>query len=239
MFAQSGRNADGNTLPRRKDEFAILPECDLLKPLVFGSDMFGKRRADVVHQVAKASATDHIGACEHLGRVFVDDPTITLLPRFSRLADAGMSVMDLLAESVRKDPRVALADVASLPAAASLCENLMAAAHEWRKGAKMELRHIETAHRFASAIPSEQPIECLRGLLQHHELYGGGLRWFVLRNGRVEPRTPPGVGSSRYRFRLWSLCRLATQCGNLDKMPPALFVDADPEENETSGDEDE
>ena len=83
----------------------------------------------------------------------------------------------------------------------------------------MQLRHIETAHRFASAITNARPIECLRALLQHHEVYGGGLRWFVLRNGGVEPRTPPRAGSSRYRFRLWSLCRLATQCGVLRNMP--------------------
>ena len=108
----------------------------------------------------------------------------------------------------------------------------MAAAQEWLKGAEMQLRHIETAHRFASAIPSAQPIECLRALLQYHEMYGGGLRWFVLRNGRVEPRTPPLAGSSRYRFRLWSLCRLATQCGVLRNMPPAIRDD-DSGEDET------
>ena len=110
----------------------------------------------------------------------------------------------------------------------------MAAAQEWRKDTQMQLRHIETAHRFASAIPSARPIECLRALLQHHELYGGGLRWFVLRNGWVEPRTPWRGGSSRYRFRLWSLCRLATQCGVLSDMPRACSGMIEAEEDETS-----
>ena len=60
---------------------------------------------------------------------------------------------------------------------------------------RCRLRHIETAHRFAKAIKSARPIECLCDVFQHHERYGGGLRWFVLRNGRVEPRTPPRAGS--------------------------------------------
>jgi hypothetical protein len=99
----------------------------------------------------------------------------------------------------------------------------------------MQLRHIDTAHLFADAIRSARPDECLAALLQHHEGHGGGLRWFVLRNGWVEPRTPWRAGSSRYRFRLWSLCRLAAQCGVLQKgMPMALRQDYEAKEDETS-----
>jgi hypothetical protein len=76
-------------------------------------------------------------------------------------------------------------------------------------------------------------VDCIGALLRHHEFYGGGLRWFVLRNGRIEPRTPVRIGSSRYRFRLWSLCRLATQCGVLRNMPPALRGDSEAEQDET------
>jgi hypothetical protein len=115
----------------------------------------------------------------------------------------------------------------------------MAAAQDWRKDVTMQLRHIETAHRFANAIPQSDPIECLEKLLQHHEIYGGGLRWFVLRNGWVEPRTVPRVGSSRYRFRLWSLCRLAAQCGAIRSMPTALRYDTEAEEDDTSEADDE
>jgi hypothetical protein len=232
-FDQRGRSADKNTLPRRKNDFAKLPEADLLRPRVFGSDSDGNRRIEVARAVEKASATDHMEVCVHLGRVFASDRTITLLPHFSRLADAGMAAMDLVAESLQNDSRVELADLAALPAAAPICEDLMTAAQEWRKNAEMQLRHIEKAHCFASAIPSARPIECLRALLQHHEVYGGGLRWFVLRNGWVEPRTPPRAGSSRYRFRLWSLCRLATQCGVLSTMPSALRTDVEADEEET------
>jgi hypothetical protein len=201
---------------------------------VFRDDRNGKRRLDVAREVEKASALDHIEVCEHLGRAFASDHTFVLLPRFSRLADAGMAAMDLLAKSLQHDSRVELADVAARPQAARICDELMMAAQEWRKSAQMQLRHVETAHRFAGAIPSARPIECLGALLQHHEVYGGGLRWFVLRNGWVEPRTPWRGGSSRYRFRLWSLCRLATQSGVLRNMPQALLGDVEAEEDETS-----
>jgi hypothetical protein len=176
--------------------------------------------------------------CEYLCRVFASDSTITLLPRFSRLADAGMAAMDLIAKSLQNASRVELADVAALPDAPRVCDELKAAAQEWNMNTEMQLRHIERAHLFASAIPSARPIECLRAILQHHEVYGGGLRWFVLRDGWVEPRTPPRAGSSGYRFRLWSLCRLATQCGVLRNMPDALFGDDESEADESSEDTD-
>jgi len=231
-FDEGGRSADDNTLPRRKADFTILPEVKLLKPLVFGNDPFGNRRLKVACEV-KASARTHIEVCEHLGRAFADDHTFVLLPRLSRLADAGMAAMDLVAKSLQKVCRVKLADVAALPNAVPICDELMVAAGEWRKNAQMQLRHIDTAHRFAGAIRSARTIECLRAVLRHHEVYGGGLRWFVLRNGWVEPRTPWRGGSSRYRFRLWSLCRLAAQCGVLRNMPHALLGDVEAEEDET------
>lgn len=233
-FAQGGKTAEVNTLPRRRDDFGKLPEADELKPLIFGGDPKGKRRLDVAREVEKALACNHMKVCEHLGRAFTSDHIFVLLPRFSRLADAGMAAMDLVARSLQKQSRVELTKVAALPAAALICEELMAAAQEWRRNAQIQLRHIDTAHCFAGAIPSAKPIECLGALLGHHERYGGGLRWFVLRNGWVEPRTPARGSSSRYRFRLWSLCRLATQCGVLRNMPPALLGDVEAKEDETS-----
>src|SRR5207244_9371267 len=101
-FDEGGKGADLNTLPRRKDDFEKLPEVDYLKPLVFPDDRNGKRRLNVACEVEKASALDHIEVCEHLGRAFASDHTFVLLPRFSRLADAGMAAMDLLARSLQK-----------------------------------------------------------------------------------------------------------------------------------------
>ena len=238
-FDRGGRSIDDNTLPRGKFEFEILPEVHLLKPLVFGDESSGQQRLKVACEVAKAPAANHMEVCEHLGRVFASDPTIKLLPRFTRLADAGMAAMDLIAKSLQTVSRVELAKVAALTDATRVCDDLMAAAQEWDKNAEMQLRHVERAHRFACAIPSARPIECLRAILHHHEVYGGGLRWFVLRDGWIEPRTPPRAGSSGYRFRLWSLCRLATQCGVLQNMPDALFGDDETEADESSENTDE
>ena len=236
-FDKRGRGADENTLPRRKIDFRKLPELEVLKPLVFGSDPSGKRRLEVSREVQQSFAQNHTEVCEHLSQVFAANRTIALLPRFSRLADAGMALMEFVAEALGDKSRIKLTDVAAAPGAASVCRKLKAAAAEWRKGVELQVRHIEAAHRFASAMSSAQPIECLRALLQHHEIYGGGLRWFVLRNGQVEPRTPPRYGSSRYRFRLWSLCRLAAQCGVLRGMPAALRRDDETEEEEASEDD--
>jgi hypothetical protein len=221
-FNQGDESADTNTLPRRKDDFGVLAESGYLKPLVFGGDPSGKRRSEVAQEAAKASATDHPGICSHLSEVFSEDTTIALLERFSRLADAGMVVMDLIAGALLNDTHPKLADVAASVEAREVCEELYDAAREWPKHTGLQLRHVESAHRFAAAIPNAQPAECLRAVLQHHEVHGGGLRWFVLRDDRIEPRTPVRPGGGRYRFRLWSLCRLGTQCGVLPTMPAAL-----------------
>jgi len=238
-FDHKGKNSDENTLPRRKTDYSELREARLLKPLIFGSDKPGLLRLEVANEVAKSKATNHAEICEHLARAFDERPTVTLLPYFARLADAGMAAMDLVAEELSKDSRVALADIAALPVTKRVCAELAAAAREWTKRAEMQLRHIDTAHRFASSFPSAQPMKCLASLLDYHERYGGGLRWFVLRNGRVEPRTPSRTGSSGYRFRLWSLCRLAAQCGVLHDMPAALRANDEADEAETLGGADE
>lgn len=237
-FDNRGKNADEDTLPRQKDDFEVLPESKLLKPLVFGSDQNGRRREMVAMEIKRSAATSHIEVCEHLGRFFTSEPTIKLLPRFARLADAGMEAMDFMASSLQNESSVTLARVAALPKAAGICEELLAASQDWLENAKIQLRHIRAADDFARKFPIQgaSPIECLRALLQHHESCGGGLRWFVLRNGLIEPRTPPRVGSSRYRFRLWSLCRLATQCGVLPKMPRA-FDEAEVDETSEVTDE--
>ncbi len=223
-FLNSGRNADANTLPRRRDDFDELPESKLLKPIIFGDDVAGKRRLAVLKEIVKGRALDHTEICEHLGRVFAGHQKIALLPRFARLADAGIAVMDVIASELGQKLRVTLSDVAALPAASQACDELRKAAHGWQQSTKgiLEIRHIEAAHRFASAVVRSTPIDCLRDVLQHHELYGGGLRWFVLRSDKIEPRTPPGMRSAGYRFRLWSLARMGNQCGITPSMPGGL-----------------
>ncbi|WP_210546738.1 hypothetical protein [Rhodoferax sp. PAMC 29310] len=80
----------------------------------------------------------------------------------------------------------------------------------------------------ASAVP----LECFRQLLRHHETYGGGLRWFILRDAHIEARTLSIGEASRYGFRLWALCRLAVQCGVLTNMPKSLHINIEPDNDE-------
>lgn len=205
----------------------MLPEVDLLKPVIFGDYPSGKRRHEVATEIARSNAVDHIGICRHLGRAFPKDPIIALLPRFSRLADAGIAAMKEIAKSLGGESRVSLTEAAASPSAEQVCKELHAAARDWSTSDELQIRHIETAHRFAIAIRSASPTKCFTELLQHHELCGGGLRWFVLRKGYIEPRMPPLSTASGYGFRLLSLCRLATQCGVIRDMPAGLRDDDD------------
>lgn len=227
-FEKKGPKADLNTLPRPRSDFSRLPEWKHLRPLVFGPDPAGLRRQQVALAVEEAEAPDHLEVCARLADAFSPDPVIALLPRFSHLADAGMELMDLIARGLGGQGRVPLTHIAADPEAAALCAELREAAAAWPvAGGAMQPRHLETVHRFAGAINSQRPERCLQILLEYHELHGGGLRWFVLRDGKVEARTPPRAGSSRYRFRLWSLCRLGAQCGLLRDMPDALRGDGE------------
>jgi hypothetical protein len=226
-FDQPARSADAKTLPRPKRDHAALPESAILSPAVFGGDPAGQRRRAVAIAIERSRTADHLAACEHLAATFAKDSAIPLLPPFSRLADAGMAVMDLIADELRKESSISLAHVAGRPEAKELCNDLYQAARAWPRGGGLELRNIEAIQRFAATFASRKPIDSIRALIEHHELYGGGLRWFVLRGERIEPRTPPGIGSARYRFRLFPLCRLAAQCDVLRRMPTALVNDVE------------
>jgi hypothetical protein len=230
-FDRPGASADRNTLPRRRDDFSVLPEVELLKAPIFGDHPSGKRRREIALQIVQSWAADHIGICNHLSRVFAHEPVTQLLPIFSRLADAGMEAMRFTAAALGDKSRMALDDIASSPGAKRICVELCAAARAWEDRAAIQIRHIETAHRFAAAIQTATPVDCFRDVLRYHELYGGGLRWFVLRKGHVEPRLPPGGGASGYGFRFYPLCRLAAQCGVIRAMPASLH-DADTTEAE-------
>jgi hypothetical protein len=153
----------------------------------------------------------------------------------SRLADAGMDAMDLVAQALRENGHITLDALTARSGTRRVCRSVAAAARSWKRCALPALPHIQTANSFAAAVDQEDPRACLAALLTHHEVEGGGLRWFVLRDGMIEPRAPLRGVSARYRFRLWPLARLAAQCGVLQHMPRGLR--ADHEAEETSRDE--
>ena len=75
--------------------------------------------------------------------------------------------------------------------------------------------------------------DLLHDIVSYHEVRGGGRRWFRIdEKGLVRPASVlRDQGGSPYRFRLFSLARLALQCGVIPNMPKALNFHDD-EENE-------
>ena len=231
-FDTGARNAEPNTLPRPRDEYAVLPESALLSPIVFGADAHGVRRSSTAALAYASKAGDHQSLCEYLAAKRSSDPAFQVLPLFARMADAGMHVMDLVSDAVRDTAQLRASEVASSPQVKEACAALTAAAQAWKQRPGVTLRHIESADRFAGAVLDGGAARCLTSVLQYHERFGGGLRWFVVRDGVVVPRSTPHAGSSRYRFRLWSLCRLAAQCGKIKTMPPSLLLDGAEDEED-------
>lgn len=218
-FDQGWSSADAQTLPRPRDEFLLLPEATLLEGILFAQDTEGRIRRHVASAIAKSKAKSHIEICEHLASCFPNQPLVEALPRFSRLADAGMHAMDLIAQELGGETKKSLSDVVANPEAKTICDNLYEASRTWQSGKKPDARHIESVTMFSEAISSSKPEAVLRRVLEHHEQHGGGLRWFVLRGNDIEAKSPASLGSSRYRFRLLALSRLAIQSGVINKLP--------------------
>lgn len=234
-FNAGGKNAEDNTLPQRRTDAGKLPEAHLLEPVVFGVEVAGKRRRLVVKLLSNSNAANHQEAVEHLAHEMKDNEIVQLLPSFACLADAGMELMDAISMSLRKKPSIGISELARRSEIRKHCQQLIAASKAWATRKKgVSVRHLDTADKFAARFPGAATRESLIALLGHHEQHGGGLRWFVLRNDEVVARTNPQGNSSRYRFRLWPLCRLATQCGVIRSMPSALARDG-PEDADDEG----
>lgn len=232
-FDQAGKDAELNTLPRQRGDFSVLPEAGLLKPIIFGDDAGGKWRLTIVRSIAKSSAVDHSSLCEFLSQHFSSDTTIARMAAFSRLSDAGLDAMNYINSALLREPKVPLAVLAKGNVAKEVCKALQTAAQAWLAAQALSIRHADSADRFAHSMAvNALPVDCFRQLLLHHEIYGGGLRWFVLRDAHVEARTLSRGEASRFGFRLWALCRLAVQCGVLNKMPKALHDDIEPDNDD-------
>jgi hypothetical protein len=74
----------------------------------------------------------------------------------------------------------------------------------------------------------------VRGLVEYHERRRGGRPWFRLdEDGLVRPVSRLGdQEGSPYRFRLFSLARLALQCKMIPHLPKALDFTDDEEGDE-------
>ena len=219
-------------LPCKVDDHSRLPESKQLVPFIFGDSAGGRRRKQVAKLMGNLDAADHLELCTGLARELAkekDAQILKILPAFSKLADAGMDVMDEVGRQLMSGgnaPSIAVADLASVPAISHASEALRAAARAWQHGSHTALLDGGVVDDLARAVSVSSGPERIAGLVRHHEKWGGALKWFVLRHDSVVPRLLFGANdSSRYRFRLWSLGRLAAQCGVADGMPDALVSD--------------
>lgn len=214
-------------------------EIELLAPPVFDLGNRAKRRRLVAELAAAASAGSH----QKLVRALVttlsphleaeERPRLSPLPAFSALADAGVDAMVEAWEALRppNPPSSTTAEVAELHDCRAALEALQETACLWRsaKGEKNRPTLTSVA-ALADRVgrPRLAPLQVLRALLEHHAEHGGGRRWFKSTAARISSDVPTaGEGARPYRFRLWSLGRLAVQLNVAQDMPKALRNDVD------------
>ncbi len=236
-FRNDGAKAQLYTLPRKRpvsnSRIEKLAEHELLSPIVFGLDEDGKTRRHFAKLALNSKGQTHQAICDYIGETGGAEGGIQLLPHFTRMADAGIAAMEFVNNALNGNPKISLAKLAEFPGAGIVADQLHDATHRWLQNSKPTFRHQDAADRFARAFGLPTTKAIFESLILYHEQFGGGLRWFALRDGTIEPRSGKNTRVSRYRFRLWSLCRLATQCGIIKAIPTGLF------ESENISDENE
>ena len=224
-------------------------EKALLHPALFEQGVQAKRRRFVAEIAAQSKAKDHEGLCSSLatriGRK-AQKTEIYYLDRlvpFTRLADAGVDLMDIIWGALSESESETGLKISSLTKEARVgkkLEILRRACLAWRVVASKapDGRFLPTLALAESITNAKTDTQTIEALVQHHVKWGGGRRWFMLRSGKIVRDTRASKDlASRYRFRLWALSRLAWQCGVISRMPPALIVEAQSEgDAENEGD---
>jgi hypothetical protein len=231
----------GNLRPITSDEI------DILGPALFGageSKSLSNIRRSVVEVMSSSRVDEHHELCRALEKDLLK-PTAGAVSRlgvFAQLADKGMTMMNAIWSALQNAqgaavPALSAMDLARMSDVKDAARELISASKEWL-AAKTESRsEWGIADELATLVNSQARDlnRLVTRLIEYHELRGGGRRWFRLDDKRlVRPvsslRDQEG---SPYRFRLFSLARLAVQCKVITKIPPALdFRDVDEEGRE-------
>ncbi|MBS2031508.1 MAG: hypothetical protein JST54_26645 [Deltaproteobacteria bacterium] len=195
-------------------------ERKALRSLLFAD---ASRRTQVARVLSESDAATHTGLCEDLAKARAlqatpDAALLRALPAFTRLADGGMEVTRRLWELIgasTQGPHLSVTDAAGDKQLGDALERLRDAAAAWGSHVDAGGHGDDAATALARAsLAARSTSDAVTALVKHHESFGGGLRWFRLRRDRIEPLLPQDVGrASDYGFRLWSLCRMASQCG--------------------------
>lgn len=226
----------GDFLPTPDDSVRNqLPEKErqLIESVLFPHDSIRRITAKVLAS-AKAAQThaelcDALARSEQLSKV-LGPASLASLPAFTGIADAAMHAMRGLwyainhgdAEQARTVDQIADSQELQLR-----FEQLCNAGDTWLKAhGRSDFPHEQTVTRLAEAMKKAKTLpDRIRALAKHHDEYGGGRRWFREQTGKLVPLVADtGIAASNYRFRLRSLCLLATQCGvaKVDKALDAM-----------------
>ena len=230
---------------RRKLRPITADEIEILKPVLFGGTNEqdnGRLRKTVVEVIHASTAREHHGVCNDLEKKLPRalDGAVARLGKFAHLADTGMSVMNAIWVNLRdlekrQVPAISPADLATVEDVRLALTELIVASRAWLAG-KSEFRaEWVPAHELANLATSGAHSfgKLVRGLVEYHEERGRGRRWFRLdEDGLVRPASSlRDQEGSPYRFRLFSLARLALQCKLIPTIPKALeFIDEESEE---------
>jgi hypothetical protein len=221
-------------------------EIRILRPVLFGdreSTDGSRLRHRVVEVMDASKAGAHYALCHELERKLGRDThgALDRLGSFARLADAGLDVMNAIwtqlgAAEVRKVPALRPREFAEHEDARERSREFVKAAKAWQREKSAFRPEWALAHELAALAIEHQrdPGRLIGALVEFHEKNGGGRRWFrVDEEGLVRPasilRDQEG---SPYRYRLFSVARLAMQCKVIDRLPKALEPEDDEEGQE-------
>jgi hypothetical protein len=212
---------------------------------LFSDQSIRRVTAEVLSKANRAKSHEDLcvalaGSSEMSKRL--EPASLAPLPAFTGFADAAMHAMRRLWREVNHDgakQAPPIEKVARAPDLRSSLDQLRKAGDTWlRTPGRSRFPREDVVTRLAETMRrATSPLVQLRALASHHQVYGGGRRWFREQSGKLVPLVADtGIAASDYRFRLQPLCRLASQCG-VANMNSALDVVAqqgpDDEDGET------
>lgn len=239
MWDRTDSTGATQCLPEDRRDIRMLgdsEEAGILADLIFSNTSRGERRREVVLAAANSGAIKHEDLCEDIAAA-LDDHTnqegLSLLVPFTRFADAALdslvSVWQCFFQQASQEPTILLKQVAATPGIAELLERAQVEAKQWldaRRVADASFLPLNEVDALADQLVGTQHGSVMKQiavLVDHHVVSGGGLRWMKTQDDRIVPTAPTRYqDATPYRFRLWQLCRLAVQCGVIQRMPQGL-----------------
>lgn len=225
-------------LPTSLNDFKPLPneERELLNKAIFNEeDTGGKRRLTVAKAIGKTKTDDHSRLCaavvEELKENY-ENPELELLVPFSQFADSALAVINSVWDEMRKTQSSEKFPINDLIKNDDIRDKL-AVLKDFADIWKENKGNFYSIHNLARDIISkrENNPEILKSLIKHHTTNGGGRKWLKLNGDDIEPLMSTSTQrASKYRFRLRQLGHLAIQCGIIKKLPNALIMPEEIEE---------